>query len=150
MLRYVDNCVNHPFKESPSCIWFSEPDLPPTPPKFSAIHSCAKYEVIEEWFSFCSIMAGCPTVHQVPHREDIQNSYPVCVWVETQIKLAGRWPHTMHWDQSFPESQTGQNTVMRLQRYSWVLCLLAPLNLWFEKQMEKQMLAYFGVTYTGM
>lgn len=60
------------------------------------------------------------------------------------------WPHTMPGDQSFPGSQAGQNTIMRSQRYSRVLCLLAPLNVWFERQMGRQMLAYLGVTYTGM
>lgn len=38
---------------------------------------------------------------------------------------------------------------MRSQRYSGVLCLLAPLNVWFERQMGRQMLAYLSVTYTG-
>lgn len=56
----------------------------------------------------------------------------------------------MPWDQSFPGSQAGQNTIMRSQRYSWVLCLLAPLNVWYERQMGRQMLAYLGVTYIGM
>lgn len=56
----------------------------------------------------------------------------------------------MPWDQSFPGSQAGQNTIIRSQRRSWVLCLLAPLNVWFERQMGRQMLAYLGVTYTGM
>lgn len=64
--------------------------------------------------------------------------------------LSERWPHTMPWDQSFPESQGGQNTITRSQRHSWVLCLLALLNVWFERQMGRQMLAYLGVTYTGM
>lgn len=39
---------------------------------------------------------------------------------------------------------------MRSQRYSGVLCLLAPLNVWFERQMGRQMLAYLSVTYTRM
>lgn len=39
---------------------------------------------------------------------------------------------------------------MRSQRYSWVLCLFAPLNVWFERQMGRQMLAYLGVTHAGM
>lgn len=72
------------------------------------------------------------------------------MWVETETGLSKRWLHTALWDQSFPGSQAGQNTVMRSQRYSWALCLLALLNVWFERQMERQMLAYLGVTYTGM
>lgn len=63
--------------------------------------------------------------------------------------LSERWPHMMPWDQS-PGSREGQNIIMRSQRYSWVLCLLAPLNVWFERQMGRQMLAYLGVTYTRM
>lgn len=73
-------------------------------PRLSATNSCAKYEVTEDGFSFWSILAGCLTVWEVPHREDIQNSYPVRLRVGTRMELAGRWPHTVHWDQSFPES----------------------------------------------
>lgn len=56
----------------------------------------------------------------------------------------------MPWDQRVPGSQAGENTIMRSQRYSGVLCLLGPLNVWFQRQMGRQMLAYLSVTYAGM
>lgn len=72
------------------------------------------------------------------------------MWAVTETGLSERWPHTMPWHQSFPGSQAGENTIMRSQRYSGVLCLLAPLNVWFERQMGRQMFPYLSVTYTGM
>lgn len=98
---------------------------------------------------FLSPLSG-PTECWVPETANTQNTRPGHVWAVTETGLRERWPHTVPWDQSFPGSQAGENTIMRSQRYSGVLCLLAPLNVWLERQMGRQMLAYLSVTYTRM
>lgn len=138
--------------ESPSCIWVNESDLPPLPipppPDYQPPTLVLNMKLLRKGFPFDPFrlaVSQCEKCH-------IEKTFRILILFVCELELG--WNlleggHTQCIGIRAFQSQTGQNTVMRLQRYFWVLCLLAPLNVWFERQMEKQMLAYLAVTYTG-